>query len=353
MKDNEMEFPEDERIDREASPWVAKRVKGFTAKEQDAFFEWLADDSRHSEWYTRHMKSWNQLDQLAQWKPEHSQRPNQDLLKYQMTRSRWAWLGGLAAALVVVGSAWFLSSDRIAEEVDKVSRNLVANDYESHVLPDGSIVEMNRGAALKVDYTEEARRVELVSSEAHFEVAKDPNRPFIVHALGVDIRAVGTAFNVKLTGDTVELLVTEGRVQMVTPEPFISEGSSGLSKRIHDLVAGQMSVASLTADSPSIDSGARESNAEVVEVSAAEVGDLLAWKPELLEFDDAPLSEVVEEFNNRNTVQMEFADAELGDEPIVASFYTANVDHFVELLEWTFGIQSERVGEERVVLRKP
>ena len=101
MNDNEIEFPEDERIDSEAAEWVAKRVRGFTAKEQDAFFEWLADDPRHSEWYTRHMKTWKQLDQLAQWKPEHSKRPNQDLLKYHMTRSRWAWLGGIAAALAM------------------------------------------------------------------------------------------------------------------------------------------------------------------------------------------------------------------------------------------------------------
>jgi len=344
MNENEIEFPEDERIDREASEWVAKRVKGFTAREQDAFFEWLADDPRHSEWYARHMKTWNQLDQLAQWKPEHSKRPNQDLLKYHMTRSRWAWLSGIAAALVIVGGLWFASKSSPPADVETVSQNLVANDYESHVLPDGSIVEMNRGAALKIDYTPEVRRVELVSSEAHFEVAKNSERPFIVHARGVDIRAVGTAFNVKLTGDSVELLVTEGRVQMTAPEPSVSVGQTNIKSYVRDVVAGQMSVASLVV---------KNSSADVVEVSADQVGDLLSWKPELLEFDDVPLSEVVQEFNRRNSVQMEFADTELGDEPIVASFYTANVDHFVELLEWTFDIQSERVGEELVLLRKP
>ena len=353
MNENEIEFPEDERIDREASEWVAKRVKGFSANEQDAFFEWLADDPRHSEWYARHMKTWNQLDQLAQWKPEHSKLPNQDLLKYHMTRSRWAWLSGIAAALVIVGGLWFASNSSLYLDDETVSKNLVANGYESHVLPDGSIVEMNRGAALKVDYTAETRRVELVSSEAHFEVAKNPDRPFIVHARGVDIRAVGTAFNVKLTGDSVELLVTEGRVQMTAPEPIVGSSAAKPKNIVRDVVAGQMSVASLVARNPGVALGALEPVPEVVEVSADEVGDLLAWKPELLEFDDVPLSEVVEEFNRRNSVQMEFVDAELAEEPIVASFYTANVDHFVELLEWTFDIQSERIGENRVLLSRP
>ena len=61
----------------------------------------------------------------------------------------------------------------------------------------------------------------------------------------------------------------------------------------------------------------------------------------------------MEEFNRRNAVQLEFLDPEIGDEPVVASFYTANVDHLVELLEWTFDFRSERVGEELVLLRKP
>jgi len=344
MNDNEIEFPENERIDNEAAEWVAKRVRGFTAKEQDAFFEWLADDPRHSEWYTRHMKTWKQLDQLAQWKPEHSRKPNQDLLKYHMTRSRWAWLGGIAAALALMGALWFTFSVSPADDIETFSGNLVANSYESHVLPDGSIVEMNRGAALKVDYTPGTRRVELVSSEAHFDVAKNLDRPFVVQAGGVDFRAVGTAFNVKLTGDSVELLVTEGRVQMSALGPTADLGSPELSYYTQEVVAGQRTVAPLVENTPI---------SEVAEVSAQEARELLAWKPELLDFDDVPLSEVVEEFNRRNNVQLEFVDPELGDEPIVASFYTANVDHFVELLEWTFDIQSERVGEELVLLRKP
>ena len=344
MNDNEIEFPEEGRIDREAAEWVAKRVKGFSPKEQDAFFDWLATDPRHSDWYGRHMKTWKQLDQLAQWKPEHSKRPNQDLLKYHMTRTRWAWLGGIAAALALMGAFWFTFSVSPPDDMETFSGNLVANSYESHVLPDGSIVELNRGAALKVDYTPEMRRVELVSSEAHFDVAKNLHRPFVVRAGGVDFRAVGTAFNVKLTGDSVELLVTEGRVQMSVLDSIADQGSPELSHYTREVVAGQRTVAPLVEDTPI---------AEVAEISALEARELLAWKPELLDFDDVPLSEVVEEFNRRNTVQLEFLDPEIGDEPIVASFHTTNVNHFVELLEWTFDVKSERIGEDRVVLRRP
>ena len=343
MNDNEIEFPEESRIDREAAEWVAKRGRGFTPKEQDAFFDWFASDPRNSEFYGEHMKTWKRLDQLAQWKPEHSERPNQDLLKYHISRGQWAWISGIAAAFVLLGSLWFASDMNPSNRLEYFSENLVANRYESHVLPDGSIVEMNRGAALKVDYTPELRRVELVSSEAHFDVAKNPDRPFVVHARGVDFRAVGTAFNVKLTDNSVELLVTEGHVQMTAPDPIADGHSPELQRYTRDVVAGQMSVASLVVDRP---------KAEVIEVSAVEVGDRLAWKPLLLEFDEVPLSEVVEEFNRRNRIQLEIGDSELADEPIVASFQTANVDHFVELLEFAFDMKSERIGNDRVVLSR-
>lgn len=345
MNDNEIEFPEEGRIDREASEWVAKRVKGFSPNEQDAFFDWLATDPRHSDWYGRHMKTWKQLDQLAQWKPEHSERPNQDLLKYAISRRRWAWIGGIAATIALLFTLWFSQDLNPSSQLENVKQNLVANEYESHVLPDGSIVEMNRGAALKVDYTAETRRVELVSSEAHFDVAKNPDRPFIVHARGVDFRAVGTAFNVRLNGDSVELLVTEGRVQMTAPDPVADhQGSPELAHYMRDVVAGQRTITSLVEE---------VSIAEVLEVSASEASELLAWKPRMLEFNEVPLSEVVEAFNLLNTVQLEIGDSELAREPIVASFHTTNVDHFVELLEWTFDVRSERIGEERVVLRRP
>ena len=84
MKNNEFESSNVKRIDREAAEWVAKKIGGFTAKDQDVFFDWLAADPRHGEWYENHQKTWKELDLLAQWLPEHSDRPNQDLLKYHI-----------------------------------------------------------------------------------------------------------------------------------------------------------------------------------------------------------------------------------------------------------------------------
>lgn len=348
MKEREPESNEEKRVDREAAEWVAKKIGGLTPNEQDAFFDWLAADPRHGEWYSQHQKTWQQMDMLAQWLPEHSEKPNRDLLKHKFPKYFWTWASGLAAALILGFMAFYVLNQ--SDHQGDAPRNLVANAYESHELPDGSVVELNQGAALTVDYSPEFRRVELVSSEAHFNVAKDPNRPFIVRVRGIDIRAVGTAFNVRLTDGTVQVIVTEGKVQVtaIPSEAPVSE-SAGYDETLYkqDLVVGQMTEVPFDRQLPKAEEVLQN---EVKDVSLGELNKLLSWKPQMFEFDSTPLSEVIEEFNSRNQTSLVIGDEKLTSLPIVASFRSANVEHFVELLQLSMDLEVEREGDEKIIL---
>ena len=338
-------------MDREAADWVAKKIRGFSAKEQDHFFEWLAADPQHGEWYAKHQKTWQELDMLAQWLPEHSEQPNQDLLKHRTPKPQWYWLGGLAAA-VALGSVSFLTFSG-SRSLGNESTNLVANAYESHELPDGSVVELNQGAALKVNYTNAVRQVELVSSEAHFNVQKDVDRPFIVRVRGLDIRAVGTAFNVRLKDHSVQVIVTEGKVQVIErpPESFAQiEPNYDESQFRRDLVVGQMTEVSLARSEPSSD---EVFSTEIKNVSLGEMNELLSWKPQMFIFDSTPLSEVIDEFNSRNKTHLVIGDSKLAGLPIVASFRSADVEHFVELLQLSVDLEVERQGTHTIILKSP
>lgn len=344
MSDNEFDSSEIRRIDQEAADWVAKKIGGFTAEEQDRFFDWLSADPRHCDWYAKHQKTWKDLDLLAQWMPEHSDKSNMDLLKYREPSRVWFWLGGVAAALAVGLLAFqFLKLPGSGDVV--MAQNLVASHYESHLLPDGSTVELNQGAALKVDYSKEFRRVNLVSSEAHFHVAKDATRPFIVGVRGMEIRAVGTAFNVRLKEESVQVVVTEGRVQLASK--ISSDPTEGSPREVGspepftiELDVGEMSEVPFVSDAPMGD---------IKVVSLGEMNKLLSWKPQMFEFDSAPLSEVVRVFNDHNNAHLVLGDERLAAIPIVASFRSANVDHFVELLELSMGLRYERQGDKIVL----
>lgn len=77
------------------------------------------------------------------------------------------------------------------------------------------MVECRFSAFLKNDFTGTTREVKL-EGEAFFDVVKNPSRPFIVHASGIDIKVLGTAFNVKAYPEdkTVETTLLRGLVQV-------------------------------------------------------------------------------------------------------------------------------------------
>jgi len=341
MSKNESESAREKRIEGEATEWVARKFRGFSAIEQDQFFEWLAEDPAHSEAYVRYQGLWSRMDTLAEWMPEHSEKPHRDLLKDRHGVYRRIWLVGLAAVLVLGSFLWVPG---LFVPVEPDQNHFVAKAYESHLLSDGSVVEMKSGAAMVVDFTPSERRVELVASEALFNVAKDKDRPFIVRAKGVEVRAIGTAFNVRVSEDVVEVLVTEGEVRLDTvPSEAVSvDQPIGKAVFTSNLVAGQRSVVSLGSETPV---------PLIAQAEEEEILEELDWKYRL-EFDSIPLSEAVEQINQRNAMELVIVDKELEELPIVATLRTDKMEYFADILEFSFGIDTEIDSRGRMLLRK-
>jgi transmembrane sensor len=216
---------------------------------------------------------------------------------------------------------------------------------ERLTLADGSTVELNHGGKIETDFTAATRRVRLVRGEAHFTVTKNPARPFIVEAGGVAVRAVGTAFDVRHATGAVEVLVTEGKVQVERPVPP-SASPVALPLAVAaptPLVAGERAV---------VDINAPTAPPVVAAVTPSEMAHALAWQGVRLEFAALPLAEVVTEFNLRNRQQLVVADAATGKLRVGGNFRADNVDGFVRLLEATFGVTALRRDDGALVLRR-
>jgi transmembrane sensor len=325
------ESQESEQIEQESAAWILRRDRGLTAAEQDEFLQWLGADPRHGACLNRHRQNWERLDLLVKWRPEHAGHPNRDLLAPRPA-VRWParrpWLVALPLAVAAAIAVGLFIEHRkpVALMAASPGPNLAAA-IELRTLEDGSVVELNRGAEVTVHFTTAERRVQLERGEAHFAVTKNPNRPFIVSVAGVDVRAVGTQFDVRVDQAEVDVLVTEGRVS-VGSIPFVD--------------AGERAVIALQSGSAS---------PRVSAVSAAEVDRLLLWRPQLLDFTGARLSEIVAEFNRHNGERMVIADPALADIQISALLRSDNIDGFVRLLERGFDIRAERSGND-IILRK-
>lgn len=319
-------------LDDLAARWVARRDRGLTPAEQDEFLQWLAADPRHGERLARHQRGWNELARLSLWRPEHAAEPNPDVLapprRSRTPILRWVAPVTLAAAAAIAVGFLVLRSPT-ASIPDTVAAE---PGYRQQVLDDGSLVELNRGARLTVAYAPAERRVRLAQGEALFTVAKDATRPFVVEAGGVTIRALGTAFTVRLGSAAVEVLVTEGRVELNRPTaPLAAAPQVEAGQRVSIPFAGPP--------------------APTVTVTPEEIERTLAWQPRLLEFASTPLAEVAVAFNRRNRVQLVVADEALRSLPIGASFRSDNLDGFVRLLETSFGVRCER-SEDVITLHR-
>jgi len=340
-------------LEATASAWLARHDRGLTAAEQDGYFEWLRADPRHGAMIAHLEKTWGALDALAEWRPTHSTQPNPDLLATPTPFRISGWvrrikfpftirtLAAAAAAVVVAGVFVFQS---VSPESPPSSGTVrVIPTPERLTLEDGSVVELNHGGKLEIDFSSETRRVRLVRGEAHFTVTKNPARPFIVEANGVAVRAVGTAFNVRHSAAAIEVLVTEGQVQVERSIAAVpASAPTPLPPAPTALVAGERAIVDTTAPTAQL---------VVATVGPTEIAQALSWQGVRLEFAELPLAEVVTEFNLRNRQQLVVGDATTGRLRVGGSFRADNVDAFVRLLEASFGVSAQRRADGALVLR--
>jgi transmembrane sensor len=329
----------------EAALWALRHDHGITAAEQDEFSQWLAADPRHRAAWAEHRWGWDDLDRLAGLQTSVHAVPDPDLLAPRGRRlvrfARPLLAVATAAAVGLLTWTWMSRPPApVVAETPAASRLLAL--IEQRELSDGSVIELNRGAVVTEHFTAGERLVRLDRGEAHFKVAKDSARPFFVEAGGVVVRAVGTAFNVRLDPAAVEVLVTEGTVQVgsVAPHRPVATAVEGNGPY---LKANERTVVSFAPSAPP---------PEVTVMPPAEIEARLAWQPRLLDFTDKPLAEIVAEFNRRNPVRLTIEAASLREVKLSATFRSDNVEGFVRLMESDFGMKVERRSDSEIVLSR-
>jgi transmembrane sensor len=206
-------------------------------------------------------------------------------------------------------------------------------------LPDGSIVKVNVGSDLHIDFTTRTRNVTLRSGEAYFEVAPDRKRPFVVVADGVAVRAVGTAFNVRVADADIEVLVTEGQVELARPAGPAGPASAPLPV----LGAGEHAAVARQFDAVG--------PARVGKAAPQVVRETLSWHSREMRFLDVPLQEIIAQFNLRNELQLVIVDEALHARKMGGYFALDQVESFVRLLEQEGGVVTERRGKNEILLR--
>src|ERR1700733_990748 len=201
-------------IDEEAAAWVWRMDSaGIDATDRQAFEAWQRQDPRHRRAVSELSAVWNALDGLAEAKREEKiatfANTAQAARPHHPQRLWIAAAAALAAVAIGVGAIW------LQRDSELQTLSTAVGQQRNVTLADGSIVTLNTNTIVESDLRRRTREIYLRKGEAHFQVAHDRSRPFLVHAGDAVVRAVGTAFEGRVLADEhVDVVVNEGRVEV-------------------------------------------------------------------------------------------------------------------------------------------
>jgi transmembrane sensor len=354
-------------IEEEASAWLIRRESGqWTHTDQARLEQWLEASTLNRVAFLRLELAWEESARLKAlgagvpgdqppppgcWNvtpffdsnrtaPRSPTEGTNDAPGEARQRTRRLALAASVLLAVVAGlgtyAFWSSDTDRYRTPIGGLS---------SVPMSDGSKVTLNTASEIRVAVNENERRIDLRQGEAFFEVAKDPNRPFVVEAGKKRVVAVGTKFSVRRDGESVEVVVTEGKVR-------VEDASRPLRSRAVE--ASGSPAPPPAADNPvfltpGAIAYADEAGVLVHRKSLVEAETHLSWRSGVLMFREQNLADAVAEFNRYNVRKIVIADPVVGALKVEGNFRATNVDAFVRLLESGFPVRAV-VEENQIVL---
>ncbi|BCM24521.1 FecR family protein [Methyloradius palustris] len=175
------------------------------------FEAWLMASPSHQQVYLEVEDIWQKLDSTPQ-----LERLTSALQKKQQLQRSSKIKTAFTALSIVVLSAASLFGYQAWQSQPLMQMSASANIGEVAVkdLNDGSKITMNANTNIDIIYYRNKRLVKLNRGEAIFEVAKDPNRPFVVDSGDAKVTVLGTRFVVNRLNNLVRVSVDHGRVQV-------------------------------------------------------------------------------------------------------------------------------------------
>lgn len=328
-------MPTASELEEEAMQWLV-RLDGLDAVDAPSaqrvradFDRWCAGDARRQAAYLRLAAAWRKADQLGHLASLDG-KVDENLLAPQQPSSsnRWPWALAAVLGAVAIGVTWFFST----HSSERIYTTAIGG-FERLLLEDGSTLELDTDSQVRVQFSGERRQLKLLRGQAYFKVAREAQRPFEVTVGETTVRALGTAFSVRLReAQKIEVKVTEGRVAILDPALPADALPTALS-------AGEAVVVQLTRVS-----------VKMVKLESPDFARHLSWTQGRLSFDGETLREAVAEFNRYNPRQLVIADPSIAQRRIGGSFQTTDPQSFVTALERSFGVSVQAADAKQIRL---
>jgi transmembrane sensor len=224
--------------------------------------------------------------------------------------------------LPVLGFGLYMSYRYQTVKNVQASVNIAYNEVTSSVdaitkvtLPDGSSVWLNHASSLKYPpmFQGDSRTVEL-TGEGYFEVTHNPKIPFIVKAGEIQIKALGTTFNIMAYPDEerIETSLINGRVEL------LRIGPEGKTIRMLKMEPNDLAIF--------------DKNNNDIHTRTIIDDRYFSWKDGKLVFNKEPVGEVVKKLSRWFNVDIQVKDPELLNLTYTATFVHETLPQVMELI---------------------
>jgi transmembrane sensor len=274
-------------------------------------------------------------------------------------RPLWKKIFLSALAILALGALWtFFKPFKVLPAVASSPANpaevLTAKGARSKIqLPDGSNVWLNSGS--KITYGKSFEKAVIrevyLTGEAFFDVVKNAKRPFIVHTPKIDVRVLGTRFNVKAYEDdkTTETSLIKGSVEVFLKSDPLKKYLLKPDQKLVLLNDGK-----LTAPTAGIKNLLPKA-APFIEIKpltyleGAETDVESSWTKNILSFEDESFLEVAKKMERWYDVKFEFKNKRWEQQFLNGSFEKESLEQAIKALQYSTGFNF-RIEEKTVLI---
>jgi transmembrane sensor len=285
-----------EAIFVEAAAWVV-RLHGpdRSARVEAGLRRWLAEHPDHRSAFELATETWGSTGTVTQ--------PVQGRFRQWREARPAAWTtlaaaAGAAAVAILIGAFTLLDTPPIQTAV---------GEQRIVTLDDGTRVSLNTDTRLRLHYSDEVRRIELENGEALFDVAKQPDRPFVVTVGDRTVKALGTAFVIRREETRLAVTLVEGKVSVA--EEVLSPGT----RVVYDVVAG------VKRDRPNLEK-------------------LTAWQRGVVMLEDTPLADAITEMNRYSETKLAVEQPQVAGHQVSGIFRAGDSMRFARAVAKTYGL---------------
>jgi len=207
---------------------------------------------------------------------------------------------------------------------------------EDAKLPDGSVLTLGAKSSVSLDFAPDERKLLMKEGQAFFQVAPDRKRPFIVDTGPIQVKAIGTAFDIRKNDDRIVVSVTEGTVEILP-------GTHGA--RLDDTGETHVQVAAgyqLTWSGPA-------SEVKLAQIDAASA---TAWRRGRLEYFGEPLGVVIANVNRYSQRTIVIADEDIAQLQFTGTVFVHSIEDWTNALKDVFPVVSESQADGSLVLKR-